>query len=269
MHFRVIDGKDNRELVKNTKKSFHPAVAHMIMIYPDKHLRGKDEYFNGTGFLCSYKDKHFLLTAKHNVIDSAGGGREFTGRAGLFSSMATSHFPSRVQKAREVRIYFGRNGIKTKPNDCITVSGSNFYPAYGSRDYAILDLSSESAKLPGVRLDTSSLEEGVESKKIQIVGYPGCRSYGTRTYGAEPYTQWLVCVAVIRENDTYLENGLVMGYADCKYYAGLVSNISLALCQTHCKQVPAGQYGLCFGYCFSGPLPLRSHKEQVTFSGHF
>ncbi len=46
------------------------------------------------------------------------------------------------------------------------------------------------------------------------------------------------------------------------------------LCQTHCRQVPdfsrglghvvwfqllpTGQHGLCFGYCFSGPLPLRS-----------
>ncbi len=72
----------------------------------------------------------------------------------------------------------------------------------------------------------------------------------------------------------------------------VVLNVSLALCQTHCKQVPVlsrlsksslyalthiaflqflptGQYGLCFGYCFSGPLPLRSHKEQVTFSGPF
>ncbi len=35
-----------------------------------------------------------------------------------------------------------------------------------------------------------------------------------------------------------------MGYADCKYYAGLVetpkvvSNVSLAHCQTRCKQVP-------------------------------
>ncbi len=28
--------------------------------------------------------------------------------------------------------------------------------------------------------------------------------------------------------------------------------------------LPAGQYGLCFGYCFPGPLPLRSHKGQVT-----
>ncbi len=51
-------------------------------------------------------------------------------------------------------------------------------------------------------------------------------------------------VAVNHENDTCFENGLVMGYADCKCYAGLVetskvvSIISLALCQTHCKQVP-------------------------------
>ncbi len=37
------------------------------------------------------------------------------------------------------------------------------------------------------------------------------------------------------------------------------------LCQTHRKQVPdvvrfgpTGLHGLHFGYCFSGPLPLRS-----------
>ncbi len=51
-------------------------------------------------------------------------------------------------------------------------------------------------------------------------------------------------VAVNRENDTCFENGLVMGYTDSKYFADLVeaskvvSNVSLALCQTHCKQVP-------------------------------
>ncbi len=54
----------------------------------------------------------------------------------------------------------------------------------------------------------------------------------------------MINVAVNRENDTCFENRLVMGYADCKYYAGLVGtpkvvlNVSLALCQTHCKQVP-------------------------------
>ncbi len=65
------------------------------------------------------------------------------------------------------------------------------------------------------------------------------------------------------------------------------------LCQTHCKQVPdfsrasrsdlchvgksksthvaflqflpSGQYGLCFGYCFSGPLHLRSHYNRLPF----
>ncbi len=121
----------------------------------------------------------------------------------------------------------------------------------------------------------------------------------------------------------------MVGYADCKYYAGLVETPkSLTLCQTHCKQVPVfsrlsnshlitwskltnhshrhnfgtktrpkavkedhhigklscvyalthvaflqflhtGQYGLCYCYCFSGPLPLRSHKEQVTFPWPF
>ena len=43
---------------------------------------------------------------------------------------------------------------------------------------------------------------------------------------------------------TRFENGLVMGYADYKHLAGLVetskvvSILSLALCQTHCRQVP-------------------------------
>ncbi len=31
--------------------------------------------------------------------------------------------------------------------------------------------------------------------------------------------------------------------------------------------LPSGQYGLCFGYCFSGPLPLCSHHGQVTLRG--
>ncbi len=47
------------------------------------------------------------------------------------------------------------------------------------------------------------------------------------------------------------------------------------LCKTHCKQVPdffphflpSGQYALCFGHCFLGPLPLRSHHGQVTLRG--
>ncbi len=80
-------------------------------------------------------------------------------------------------------------------------------------------------------------------------------------------------VGVNHEKDTCFEKELVMGYADCKCFAGLVetskvvSNVGLALCQTHCKQVPVfsrlsksqlthvaspqflplGQYGLCFG----------------------
>ena len=79
--------------------------------------------------------------------------------------------------------------------------------------------------------------------------------------------------------------------------------VRLALCQTHCKQVPVFfrisgnhvitwsklanhshwhfthvsypqflhtvQYGLCFGYFVSGPLPLRSHKDRSHLRGHF
>ena len=51
-------------------------------------------------------------------------------------------------------------------------------------------------------------------------------------------------VAANHENDTFFENGLVMGSADCVNYAGLVETpqvvlgVSLALCQTHCRQVP-------------------------------
>ena len=33
--------------------------------------------------------------------------------------------------------------------------------------------------------------------------------------------------------------------------------------------LPSGQYGWCFGYCFSGLLPLCSDKGQVTFFGAF
>ncbi len=29
--------------------------------------------------------------------------------------------------------------------------------------------------------------------------------------------------------------------------------------------LPSGQYGLCFGYCFTGQLSLRSHNGEVTF----
>ncbi len=55
---------------------------------------------------------------------------------------------------------------------------------------------------------------------------------------------FMFVVAVNHENDTCFGNGLVMGYADCKCSAALVetskvvSIVSLALCQTHCKQVP-------------------------------
>ncbi len=54
----------------------------------------------------------------------------------------------------------------------------------------------------------------------------------------------ILCVSVNHGYDRYFGNGLVMGYADCKYLAGLVetskvvSIVNLGLCQTHCKQVP-------------------------------
>ena len=91
-------------------------------------------------------------------------------------------------------------------------------------------------------------------------------------------------------------NGLCRLQVICGFCLNIkvVSNVSLTLCQTHCKQVPPfqkwldnvgkfmlthiaslkllpkGQYGsICFGYCFSGPLLLRSQKEQVTFLGPF
>ncbi len=33
--------------------------------------------------------------------------------------------------------------------------------------------------------------------------------------------------------------------------------------------MPAGQYGLCFGYLVSGPLPLHSLKDRSPLWGHF
>ncbi len=59
--------------------------------------------------------------------------------------------------------------------------------------------------------------------------------------GNLPDISCLGFVAVNHENDTCFGNGLVMGSADCLYYAGLVKTpekLFLALCQTHCKQLP-------------------------------
>ncbi len=36
-------------------------------------------------------------------------------------------------------------------------------------------------------------------------------------------------------------------------------------CVASLQFLPSGQYGLCFGYCFSGSLPLCSHNGEVTF----
>ncbi len=60
---------------------------------------------------------------------------------------------------------------------------------------------------------------------------------------------------------TRFENRLVMGYADCKYFAGLletskvVSIVRLVLCQTHCKQVPVFSRLSKSGTCSIPPVP--------------
>ncbi len=70
-----------------------------------------------------------------------------------------------------------------------------------------------------------------------------------------------------------------------------IPNDHMDLCQTHCKQVPdfsraqghvvrfgpigsfqfppTDQHGLCFGCCFSGPLPLRSLTNGPLFRVRF
>ncbi len=41
---------------------------------------------------------------------------------------------------------------------------------------------------------------------------------------------------------------------------------TLVIKSTHeYKFLSSGQYGLCFGYFFSGPLPLRSHFDSPPF----
>ncbi len=114
-----------------------------------------------------------------------------------------------------------------------------------------------------------------------------------------------ICVAVNHENDTCFGNRLVMGSADCLYYAALVKhqkgclNVNLALCQTHCRQVPvfsrlskyhmimwskinqclthiaflqflpSGQCGLCFGYLFQVRSLYVPTKDRSPSRGHF
>ena len=58
----------------------------------------------------------------------------------------------------------------------------------------------------------------------------------------------LICarpnVAVNHENDTCFENGLVMGYADCKYSAGLVETPKVVFKRPFVRHT-ANRY-LCF-----------------------
>ena len=60
-------------------------------------------------------------------------------------------------------------------------------------------------------------------------------------------------VAVNHENETYFENGLVMGYADCKCYAGLVETLKVV---SNCKPGPLSD-ALQAGACIFPPFPKR------------
>ena len=88
------------------------------------------------------------------------------------------------------------------------------------------------------------------------------------------------------ENDTYFEIGLVIGIVDCIFCASLGksnSYIILALCQTHCKQMPVFsrhfgnylcavcQYAIYMGCTLwllvSGSLLQCSRKGRRPFEG--
>ncbi len=110
----------------------------------------------------------------------------------------------------------------------------------------------------------------------------------------------IMIVAVNHENDTCFGNGLVMGSADRLCYAGLVKTpeklfkckpgslsdtLQASACVFPLFQISRGQKShvaflqflplgtgsiwVVLWQSVSGPLPLRSHKRQVTFSGPF
>ncbi len=75
-----------------------------------------------------------------------------------------------------------------------------------------------------------------------------------------------------------LQSGLVMDYTTSYFPCWdtlWIPNDHMDLCQTPCVQVPVfqflptGLHGLCFGYCFSGPLPLRSLTNGPLFRVRF
>ncbi len=108
-----------------------------------------------------------------------------------------------------------------------------------------------------------------------------------------------VDVAVNYENDTCFGNRLVMGSADCLYYAGLVKTpeklfkrklgplpdtLHAGACvfppfqisRDHMVKIPPvpafGSIWVVLWLFVPGPLPLHSHKRQVTLTpsrGHF
>ena len=69
---------------------------------------------------------------------------------------------------------------------------------------------------------------------------------------------YLAIVVANHENETYFENRLVMGYADRKYYAGLVETLkvvskrkpSMLTHVTSLKFLPTGQYGCALAIVF-------------------
>ncbi len=61
--------------------------------------------------------------------------------------------------------------------------------------------------------------------------------------------------------------GQVLANSRCRYINAWFAHLNKLRHVAFPQFLPTGQYGLCFGYCFSGPLPLRSHHGRVTLRG--
>ena len=51
----------------------------------------------------------------------------------------------------------------------------------------------------------------------------------------------------------------------CYIIFGSAGKVAICIHVVSSSPLPTGQYGLCFGYCFSGLLPLRSHLNSPPF----
>ncbi len=63
-----------------------------------------------------------------------------------------------------------------------------------------------------------------------------------------------------------VQNGPRAGINDLVYSTSwfkLIKSQSIHMASS--SSLPSGQYGLCFGYCFSGPLPLLSDFNSPPF----